>query len=385
MIETLILHIGQSKTGTSSLQALLSEERDTLSKEGILYPDIMLGGVPLDLLEHNAFAESLSGIMRYPHLQPEAYVQNFMQQMEDKSCHTLLLSAESFLGTPQIWAVGPPQDFFAVHRKKIERLKDLLPAKNCHIVLYLRRQDLWLESAIGHIIRYEGLLGQRIYESDEQISALLAPHLDYLQLVSLWQEVMQPFQFSVVPYEREALRGEDTAQDFLARTGLDAVLKLDGSIPRKLENQSWSAECIELKKILNLKPKSKVKERSIIEILNRVNAKGDFPKTRFSISSDLKDRVWEQHKADNRLLAQTYGAPTGSFFMLPEKHDDAPAAVPAANTMFAVLRQFERLYYAPTRVVPDSLHFLKGFFRNTFPTLYAQIKGIVRGPRGKVA
>ena len=40
MIEKLILHIGQSKTGTSSLQALLSEERETLWDNGVLYPDV---------------------------------------------------------------------------------------------------------------------------------------------------------------------------------------------------------------------------------------------------------------------------------------------------------------------------------------------------------
>jgi len=385
MIEKLILHIGQSKTGTSSLQALLCEERKTLRDHGVLYPDVILGGTALGLMEHNAFAESLSGIMRYPHLQPDAYAENFQRQMKETSCHTLLLSAESFFGTPQIWTAGPPEEFFSLHRKKIERLKSLLPTKLCSLVLYLRRQDLWLESAIGHIIRYEGLLGQKVFENDEQITQLLAPHLDYLRLVNLWQEVMEPSEFSVVPYEREALAGGDTAQDFLVRTKLDTALKVDESIPRKLENQSWGAECIELKKTLNRLPKSKAQERSVIEILNQMEAKGGFSGTRFSISPSLKEKVWDEHKSDNRLLAQAYGAPTGSFFSLPEKQQDLlpPALTP--EQMFALLKDFEKQYYSPRQFFRNNFHSLKDYFRNTHPNLYAQIKGIAKRLRPAAA
>ncbi len=378
MIEKLILHIGQSKTGTSSLQALLSEERETLWDNGVLYPDVFFKGVALELVEHNAFAESLSGIMRYPHLHPEAYAENFLKQMNEYSCDTLLLSAESFFGTPQIWAAGTPEEFFTLHRKKIEKLKALLPAKHVHIVLYLRRQDLWLESAIGHIIRYEGLLGQKVYENDEQAAQLLAPHLDYLRLVHLWREIMDPAEFSVVPYERGVLRGEDTAQDFLARTGLDAYLKIDESIPRKLENLSWSAECLTIKKALNALPKSKVRERTAIDLLNALDQDKGLPRTRFSIAPEIKDRVWEQHKADNRLLAQNFGGPAGSFFSLPD-HPPAPpetAVDPAA--VFAYLRRFERAYYSPWRLIAEANHGIKGFFRIRFPGFHGRLKGIIR-------
>lgn len=378
MIEKLILHIGQSKTGTSSLQALLSEERKTLRESRVLYPDVFMGGAALQLVEHNAFAESLSGIMRYPHFSPEAYAEDFMKQMTEASCDTLLLSAESFFGTPQIWTVGPSAEFFALHRKKIERLKALLPAKQCHIVLYLRRQDLWLESAIGHIIRYEGLLGQKVYENDEQVTQILAPHLDYLKLVHLWQEVMEPAEFSVVPYEREVLRGEDTAQDFLVRTGLDAILKLDESIPRKLENLSWSAECLTIKKALNATPKSKVRERTAIDLLNAIDLDKSLPRTRFSIAPSIKEQVRERHKEDNRLLAQDYGGPTGSFFSLPDTPDPPGAPVdPAA--VFALLCRFEKAYYSPWRRFSETVHALKGFFRNHFPAVHARLKGIVKG------
>lgn len=380
MIDTLILHIGQSKTGTSSLQSLLAEERKTLSKQGILYPDISLGGSALELLEHNAFAESLSGIKRYPRLEPEEWAEQFKKQMQEQTCHSLLLSAESFFGTPQIWTVGPAEDFFALHKKKIERLSALLPAQKTHIVLYLRRQDLWLESAIGHIIRYEGLLGQKIYENDEQLTSLLAPHLNYLRLVDLWQDTLKPDKFSIIPYERDALENGDTGQDFLKRTGLDKIIEVKENIPRKLENQSLSAECLILKSALNKTKKTKMRERSIIAILNCLDKREDLPRTRYTISEDLKDRTFEAHRADNRLLAQKYGGPTGSFFSLPE-HDQAPKPAPEkpdAAALFTLLRAFEKEYYRPGRFASEISQFLKGYIRNEHPFFHSKIKRIVR-------
>ncbi|MCH8942156.1 MAG: hypothetical protein IIA48_06935 [Bacteroidetes bacterium] len=48
-----ILHIGQSKTGTTAIQSFLSENRKILHNKGILYPDILKKWVSLDLLNHN--------------------------------------------------------------------------------------------------------------------------------------------------------------------------------------------------------------------------------------------------------------------------------------------------------------------------------------------
>ncbi len=379
MIQNLILHIGQSKTGTSSLQSLMAENRNALIKNGNLYPDIILGGTPLNLVEHNSFAESLSNIKRYPDLEPEQWVEQFKSQMQKHSCHSLILSAESFFGAPQIWTLSPSEDFFETHKKKIERLAALLPAKNKHVVLYLRRQDLWLESAMGHIIRYEGLLGKKIYESEEQLAKLLTPHMNYLHLVDLWEETLKPDKFSIIPYERDALVNGDTGQDFLERTGLDKVIGTKENIPRKLENQSLSAECLILKAALNKTNKTKMRERSIIAILNRMDKRDDLPRTRYTISRDLKQSTFESHRTDNRLLAQKYGGSTGSFFSLPE-HDltSKPPQTPDAAALFAVLCAFEKEYYRPGRFVSEVLYFLKGYLRNKQPKLHGKIKKIIK-------
>lgn len=380
MIENLIIHIGQSKTGTSSLQSLMAENRNTLIKSNYLYPDIILGGTPLNLVEHNSFAESLTNIKRYPDLEPQLWVEQFTDQMQKHSCHTLILSGESFFGAPQIWTLSPYEDFFEAHKKKIEHLAALLPAKKKHAVLYLRRQDLWLESAIGHIIRYEGLLGKKIYENEEQIAKLLTPHMNYTRLVGLWDEIFKPDEFSIIPYERDALVNGDTGHDFLERTGLRNVIGESEIIPKKLENQSLSAECLILKAELNKTKKTKMRERTIIAILDQLDKHEDLPRTRYLISENLKQKTFESFRADNRLLAQKYGGSAGSFFSLPEYDHSRKSnpQKPDATALFTVLRAFEEEYYRPGHYASEISQFLKGYIRNEHPSLHSKIKRIVR-------
>lgn len=380
MIGKVILHIGQSKTGTSSLQLFLSNSRLALQAGRVLYPDIVIAGSPIGLREHNSFADSLSDIKRYPWLSAEEYVDAFLKQLHETNCDTLLLSAESFFGTPQIWSVEGPARFFEAHRHKIERLKQLLPAESIHIVAYLRRQDLWLESAVAHIIRYEGLLGKKVYEKDAQIADYLHPHLDYLRLISLWDEIIKPHQFSVVPYEKDALLDHDIVIDFLKRTQLNELLPSQDIIPDILENQSWSREAITIKKQLNTRRKSKTSERFIIDTLNMIESQRDALPAGFTFDPEVKSKTLEHFKADNRLLAQKYNASLGSFFNLPHKDDDNLLVQEDDHIqkLFDYLRKFETEYYSPKRWIREAILFAKGFFRKKFPLIHTKAKILLR-------
>lgn len=364
---------------------MLSERRDDLEKAGVLYPDVTLAGSKVGLCEHNAFAESLSGIRRYPHMKAEQWAESFLTQMREKNCHTLLLSAESFFGTPQAWAIPQNEDFFTLHRKKIEHLAALIPAKQVQIIAYLRRQDLWLESAIGHIIRYEGLLDRSVYKDDAQITELLAPHLDYLRHISMWKDVFNSAIFTIVPYEHDVLAGGDTALDFLERTGLNDILHLSENIPQKLENRSWSIECLTVKKVLNKQQKPKYRERTIIKILDKLDNRKDLPRTRFTIPLETKNEILERYKGDNRLLAERYSGPIGSFFSYPDPEKSIKFTPAVAEAVFQILRAFEHEYYRPSRRILETAANLKGLIRNKYPALYTRIKVMIRKNLGKTA
>lgn len=175
-----IIHIGQSKTGTTSLQSFLSENRKNLVKQGICYPDVRRGGMALHLLNHNSLADSLTGNGRYPGLSAEEYFEQFFHQAEQAGCDTILLSGESFFGgAPQPWDVPVGESFHSIYANKLKLLKSLLRGRECKVIAYLRRQDAWLESIISHVIRFEGVHSHAIYQSDEQMAETLSDRMDY--------------------------------------------------------------------------------------------------------------------------------------------------------------------------------------------------------------
>ncbi|MCK5244960.1 MAG: hypothetical protein KAJ90_06790 [Desulfobacterales bacterium] len=58
----ILLHIGQSKTGTSAIQAYLTLNRLRLREAGVLYPSVTIGGMSVDIGSHNSVADTLAGL-----------------------------------------------------------------------------------------------------------------------------------------------------------------------------------------------------------------------------------------------------------------------------------------------------------------------------------
>lgn len=342
----IILHIGQSKTGTTSLQRVLSDNRPDLLKLGILYPDIHLGGAPLNLLNHNSFAESLCGYSRYPGLTSDQFFNQFKEQADKQSCNTIVLSAESFFGVPQIWRLSPGEDFIQAHTAKLENLKALLGDARCRVILYLRPPEDWFETAVAQIIRYEGLVGSRVYQDDAQLLDLLAPHLDYNALITLWEHILQPDQFTVIPYRAPGAEGGDTVSDFLERMGIP-LDKLSRPAPETgKDHASLDRRYVWLKKILNTLPKTKNEERVIIDCLDTLNLELD-NRIRYTIDPSLKQAIKDHYAEGNRALARKFSPDRAEFFPSAQQSDPARESRPLGfEEQVAALISFQRRYYS---------------------------------------
>jgi hypothetical protein len=290
--KTLILHIGQSKTGASSIQKFCQKNRANLAACGISYPSVKKNGVDVNLLEHNAFAETVCGISRYPYLAFEDYISQFQGGK-------ILLSAESFWGTPHIWTLNSPDEFLSAHRAKLEKLREWTKNFHLEIILYLRHPLEWFKSSVSHIIRHEGLLGKKIYQSDEQLYELLKPHMDYLSLISLWNEVLQPDKFTIKAFDRQQLVNTDAVADFCSHIGYN------GTPTKELEeNAGWPAEITLLKKELNERSKPKWKECAIIEILNKLA--NSYSGAAYDISEELQRKIINDMGGQLEILANKY-------------------------------------------------------------------------------
>ena len=305
MFKRVFLHIGQSKTGTTSLQNFLAKHRDTLAENGILYPDFFKNGVAVQTKEHNPLAQALVDIQRYPFLELDVYFEQFEAQAKAQNCDTLFLSPEGFFGSPHIWTMDNPDDFFTLHADKIKRLKSYLGNAQIHLLLYLRAQDDWFNSAVAQIIRYEGLLGKKIYQDEAQLFEFLKPHMDYVKLVNLWQSHLSPQQMSIIPFEKETLIQKNTIPDALTRLNLLDIFEKTDFEQLDDEHISLPHEAVLFKAELNKKTCSKPVERVRNQICTQLAQKMG-SNISYNIDKNLRNIIQKTFKDGNAILEKDF-------------------------------------------------------------------------------
>lgn len=151
----LILHIGMPKTGTTAVQTFLFNNRAALAaSQGVYYPDHALhweqhvAVVKCIIENHFPFAHFNQAI---PSINIDQWLDQVITTCNEQRCHTAIISSEFF------WAAPAMQASMAYHgmtelnssylKKAVELFKEAFTRfKNIKIVVYLRRQDRWLES-----------------------------------------------------------------------------------------------------------------------------------------------------------------------------------------------------------------------------------------------
>lgn len=303
-----ILHIGQSKTGTTAVQRFLARERATFRRYGVLYPDIQKGGRGQGAGDHNLVAWSLVDKLS-PLAKPfEVFWEDIARHLKVESdIHTVLLSAEGFFGEPHPWAFDSIAEWRLANEKKIQRLQSALREHHVTIIAYFRRQDLWVDSAFKHTVKVQRLIGKQLYDTPEKFTRALKERLDYASEMSLWQRYFPEAEIIVRPYEQQKLYREDAVADFLSVLGLD---KLDFQkfpvATANHRNVGLPRDVLEFKKILNRLQFSKARERVLIAALEEIA--GDFTSKHSAwdnvLSPTERSAMVEEYSESNERLKQ---------------------------------------------------------------------------------
>lgn len=199
-----ILHIGTEKTGTTSFQALMWENRDTLLAAGILYP------TSLGKIAHRALPSSVMN----PQNEGLAAVATTSAQVEEKlsrelaahpNSHTCLISSEhlhSRLRTPE----------------ELGRLYKLLYRcfDQVTIYLHLRPQIDMLISLASTAARHESSVGKHFFDRAHAGD----PYYNYFDLVRMWQDCFGAEALRLVSFRREP----DLSLRLFADLGLDRTM-----------------------------------------------------------------------------------------------------------------------------------------------------------------
>ncbi len=373
----IILHIGQSKTGTSAIQGFLTRKRKELQRHGVLYPVARVGGFEVEMGSHNTVADALAGKVEFPGLSADDYFTQFFNEARRLDADVMILSGEHFIGgQPRLWDLADHQKYQEIYSEKIINLASYLAGHDVSIVVYLRPQVDWLSSTIAQNIKISRLASERpIYESDRQFFEMFKPCLRYCELMDLWNDIVKPQSITAVPYVRSNLVSNNSVSDFLFRTNLSHIKFSSSDVVRSV-NVSLSREYVEVKKLINKKARTKDSERIVIECLKRLSSQSRLGTT-YKLSADVVRDLEGFVAADNARLSAKYMVDAAPFIARVGYRGEELPDLSEGEISRAMMR-FEREYGRFSTWLLLGQNVFKSFLRRRAPSVHAGLHHIKR-------
>lgn len=243
-----IVHIGTEKTGTTTIQRFLADNRRHLARDGVLYP--VAGGREGSQWGYAACALDqpwTTDLGREFGIDDAAGLAAFRTALQSAlddeaaahpACDTLLISSEhlhSRVTTPE--AIG--------------RLKAFLEpyAQDFAVVLYVRRQDRMAVSRFSTALKV-GFNNPRVFPRPRQTS--LPYYFDFERIYHHWESVFGQPAMRVRIFEQNRFEGGELLMDFCAACGLD---RGDKSIPARANESLDQAGLHFLREVNNQLPR----------------------------------------------------------------------------------------------------------------------------------
>lgn len=206
----LYLHIGTEKTGTTSIQQFLDQNRDALRAQGVFLPRSLgprnhrrLPFIASDPGTVDDFAIR-NGLTDDAAAQPakDTYWAAFLTELDETAdCDTTIITSEQLSSRLRSAA-------------EISRLAGLLSPRfdTIEIIVYLRQQISYAISNYSTLIKSGGTRADIL--PPDRLNA------DYRAMLTDWQDGFGKAQLSVRLFDRAWLTGGDVVTDFCAATGL---------------------------------------------------------------------------------------------------------------------------------------------------------------------
>ncbi len=249
---TIYLHIGTHKTGTTSIQRYLSQNRDALAAQGIWYPRIseLLAG-KRDSTSHLNIARSLD-----TNNKPKTYSKEELSLIfktlttKSKYFNSTIISAEAF------WRIGftkPPEEKYDIEEynditwkskaKNIKYIQQLLgDISKTSIVATLRERSAYIQSSYSEFI-----LATQYKKNIHKFINYIQHVSDYKRQLKAWREC---FPILTLSYEKMRDQGNLPVEFIRSVAGpFEATQNQDK--PQKLFNPGHPIPCVIFKRYLN--------------------------------------------------------------------------------------------------------------------------------------
>lgn len=285
-INTLYLHIGLPKTGSSALQQFFYDNRKKLMDNGLFYP---LTG--LDGWAHHHFPASINGRNFKTNKSLSELLQGITAEPDFNPRYAVLLSSEAFHN------LRPGTD--------IKKLQQALKDCDVKIIVYFRRQDYWIQSAYNQSVKSHRA---RITDSIEKYieKKSFDKTLNYPRFLKKWEEAFGFENIIVKVYEKEQMP-QGLFQNFLDIFNVpirNSLLEPKGNV-----NPSLSPFALNMLRSMNHLPMNSKMHNGFVKLLSTMPS-CFFSKNYFSGSSLLSENVriklLKQFEESNRIIARKY-------------------------------------------------------------------------------
>ncbi len=298
---TVYLHVGMPKTGTTYLQCLLTENNDSIRKKGLSMVNVGYTFPNISKYRNGHFiirdAVNEEGKIDEK-LNDEIYetcLSNILKEAE--KYETLIVSDEL------IWIRS---------NNNISRFKKDLDNHGIKLklIVYLRRQDTFIESYWGQMVKIYTVKTLREYSTEACRDHL---QLDFKKQIEYYESILGVENIIVRPYERQQFAGKnnDLLSDFLLSIGYDDIISPADDLPKKgsKSNPSISGIYLETKRVLNYYGAFRSKMNYFTKQLKKLNdLDGDVKRTSNNHFFSYKEKVdmVKRYEEGNNYIAKKY-------------------------------------------------------------------------------
>jgi hypothetical protein len=278
------LHVGTPKTGTSSIQWFFDQNRELLHGRGVHYPEEFLSS-------HAHHAAAWYCLPNRARRSPDAFVpynsdiewnqaaEQFVRSIHDSPYGNIVISSETF------------------YRADHKRVAELFNSFDVNIVISLRRQDKYFESAYNQNSKIAG----KFFGNDAQ--ERLLNKIDYSIQLDSWSRHFGIDNITVIPFEpRWFPNGLERRFVELIGIDWDRRFKLD------IRNTRVNRDCLDFLVRLNaldILPRSRYLE--VVNMCEDYSAtRPDPPHFRNVFSPDRRREILDRFAESNALVAARY-------------------------------------------------------------------------------
>lgn len=211
MSKKLILHIGTEKTGTTSIQEYLLENKEVLSKQGFFIPVTPSSSAP----NHRKLATACFNDGREDDSFKEYKINDFIEWKKN----TFKIIEEELISSTLETHILSSEHFSSrlTTQKEISRLFDFLKViySDIEVLVYFRRQDEYAVSLYSTNLKSGGV-GKNIIPS-----GMLPDRYNYYSICNKWGKVFGRKNIIAKQFDRKILKNGSVLSDFCNVVGIN--------------------------------------------------------------------------------------------------------------------------------------------------------------------